>query len=201
MSIYKSILTVFILLLKVTIYSQATVSISGTIGLSSFPAGYVPKNFIIRCTDLTTGEARSQELIENSYKFEDLPAGHDYKIMLFRMPEDDYLNGVSTLDLVLISRHILGIAKFTNKYYNIAADVNDDRRVTVADMVELKKLILGITLNLPISWRVFTEEAFSQFPTYLGNNEKDYTFTGVNSDIDFAHFILVKMGDINGSAQ
>jgi len=42
---------------------------------------------------------------------------------------DNPLNGVSTFDLVLISKHILGITKFDNPYQYIAADANKSDRV------------------------------------------------------------------------
>ena len=43
---------------------------------------------------------------------------------------DDYTNGVSTLDLVLIQRHILGLTKLDSPEKLLAADVNKDGKVT-----------------------------------------------------------------------
>lgn len=70
------------------------------------------------------------------------------------------LNGVTTLDLSLISRHILGIQQFTNPYKLIAADANFSGSVTTFDVVELRKLILGIYEELPdnTSWRYVPKE-------------------------------------------
>ena len=39
------------------------------------------------------------------------------------------MNGVSTLDLVMMQRHILGVAPFHNAYKMVAADVNNDSKV------------------------------------------------------------------------
>gem|GEM_PF-1171348 len=72
---------------------------------------------------------------------------------------DNYLNGVSTFDLVLISRHILGIQPLTG--FNIlAADANMNGSVTTFDIVELRKLILGIYPSLPLanSWRFIDKD-------------------------------------------
>ena len=63
--------------------------------------------------------------------------------------EIDYIEGVTTLDLVRISRHILRQKPFTNKYNLIAADANNDGRITASDLTDLRKLILGITTELP----------------------------------------------------
>ena len=64
-------------------------------------------------------------------------------------------NGVSTFDLVLISKHILGTAPFTNCFQHIAADVNKNGQATTFDLVELRKIILGIYSSFPsnTSWR------------------------------------------------
>ena len=59
---------------------------------------------------------------EDGYYHFDLEMYNDYMI---RPEKDDRpLNGVSTFDLVLISKHILGITEFENPYQMIAADVN-----------------------------------------------------------------------------
>jgi hypothetical protein len=57
---------------------------------------------------------------------------------------DNPLNGVTTYDLVLISKHILGIEPFDSPYKMTAADVNNSGSITTFDIVELRKLILGI---------------------------------------------------------
>jgi hypothetical protein len=65
------------------------------------------------------------------------------------------LNGVSTYDLLLISKHILNIEPLDSPWKIIAADANQDGKVTTADIITLRKLILGITTELPNgkSWR------------------------------------------------
>ena len=54
--------------------------------------------------------------------------------MLTASKNDDYLNGVSTLDLLLIQRHILGIETLDDPYKFIAADVNNDQEITATDL-------------------------------------------------------------------
>jgi hypothetical protein len=58
--------------------------------------------------------------------------------------DDNPLNGVSTYDLVLISKHILGIESLNSPYKMIAADANKSGSITTFDIVELRKMILGI---------------------------------------------------------
>ncbi len=136
------------------------------------------------------------------YEFENLPMGADYSIT----PEktDGPLNGVTTFDLVIISKHILGIQILDSPYKMIAADINNSTTVTTFDLVELRKLILHINDDFPnnSSWR-FVEKAY-QFPN--PNNPWEQAFPEVinlnnlNSTVDDADFMAIKIGDVNGSA-
>ena len=56
----------------------------------------------------------------------------------------DPLQGLSTWDLVLISKHILGLVIFTEPWQLLAADMNCSGSITTFDIVEGRKLILGI---------------------------------------------------------
>lgn len=91
------------------------------------------------------------------YSCQDLRTGIDYWIVPTK--NDDWLNGVSTADIIKIQKHILGKAVFSNALDMIAADVNKSRSITTADVAELRKLILGITeeISKNTSWRMMNE--------------------------------------------
>ena len=95
------------------------------------------------------------------------------------------LNGVTTFDLVLISKHILGIEVFNNPYKLIAADVNNTGTITGLDLVIIRSLILHIIDEYPggQSW-VFDPV----FHVVNFNNTIHYEFVGI------------KLGDVNGTA-
>ncbi|MEL7219861.1 MAG: T9SS type A sorting domain-containing protein, partial [Bacteroidota bacterium] len=118
---------------------------------------------------------------------------------------DDYLNGVSTLDLILISKHILGVEHIASPYKIIAADINRSNTVSTLDLVHLRKAILGITADFPNneSWR-FINDAF-EFPDPLDPWLEPFPETVVvpmlMNPINSADFIAIKIGDINGNAQ
>ena len=113
----------------------------------------------------------------------------------------DYLNGVTTYDLVLISQHILNINNLDTPYKMIAADANGSGTVTTFDLITLRRLILNIDVELSNSnsWR-FVDESFV-FPN--ANNPWATEFPEVisinNSNME-ADFVAVKIGDVNGSA-
>ena len=114
----------------------------------------------------------------------------------------DHLNGISTLDLVMIQRHLLGYQEFTSPYKYIAADVNNSQSVSAGDISELRKLILGLYSELPrnASWR-FVDEA------YLFPDEKDpFPFNeeiridDLRGDEMDNNFMAIKVGDVSGDA-
>lgn len=138
--------------------------------------------------------------IDGGYSFSDLVMEENYSIQ--PKFEDNYNDGVSTLDLVLIQRHLLGLSTFDNPYKVIAADINNSESITASDLLQLRKLILGIYSELPSndSWRFV---------------DATYEFTDLNDPFPFkdnlnmdsmmedymdADFVAVKIGDVNNSA-
>ena len=79
---------------------------------------------------------------DGQYAFANMQLGGSYKVM----PKKNInpLNGVSTLDLLLIQKHILGVQPFNSPYKIIAADINKSNDISSIDLVELRKLILGV---------------------------------------------------------
>lgn len=116
--------------------------------------------------------------------------------------EDDYMNGVSTLDLLLIQRHILKIKEFTSPYKVIAADINNSASITASDLIGLRKLILGKTTALPNneSWRfVDGEETYDDVRDPFPFTEKINLYNVEQNDMT-NNFVAVKIGDVNGTA-
>ena len=104
------------------------------------------------------------------------------------------LNGVSTLDLVLISKHILGTQVINNPLSLAAADVNDNGIVSVSDLVELRQMILGIRKDFKNnkSWRIYSNNK--------GSLLKDGKFSILIQKDELLSFSPVKIGDINDNA-
>jgi hypothetical protein len=79
---------------------------------------------------------------EGKFIFDPVQRKTDHFVKAYK--NDDPLNGVSTLDLIRIQKHLLGLTPFTSPYEFIAADANRSSSVTALDLIELRKLILGI---------------------------------------------------------
>jgi hypothetical protein len=137
-----------------------------------------------------------------TYVFSPMTHGGTYHIVPFK--DGDDMNGVSTLDVVMIQRHILGIEKLKTPYQVIAADANKSESVTAADLTEIRKLILGNIPSFPnnTSWR-FVDAGY-KFPDatdpWIGTIAERYFVDKLNSNMD-VNFIGIKTGDVNGSAK
>lgn len=116
----------------------------------------------------------------------------------------DFKNGVSTIDLVLISRHILGEQRLDSPYKMIAADINRSNNITTIDIILLRQLILGLstTFTQNTSWRFI--DAHYVFPNEENPWEEPFPevvkiehLQAHQANVDF---IAVKIGDINGNA-
>lgn len=154
--------------------------------------------------EVTTNSPTSAYTAGNGF-FELLgvPYGENYSVRAER--DTDPLNGVSTLDLLLISRHILGVAPLTTPYKMIAADVNRSGSISTLDIIALRKMILGITDQLPnnnTSWRFVDANHI-----FLNPNDPFATpipevvnINGFQQDHMDANFVAIKVGDVDISA-
>jgi hypothetical protein len=122
-------------------------------------------------------------------------------INVYGSVETNYLNGVTVIDLQRMVRHILGIDPLPSPYAMIAADANKSGSITTFDVVETRKLLLGIYQELPNaeSWR-FIPQACT-FPNV--NNP----FAGVNCPVipslnpgETTVMVGLKVGDVDGDA-
>jgi hypothetical protein len=138
--------------------------------------------------------------VDGSYAFTSNPLYQSYTINASR--NDDHLNGISTLDVLLVQAHILGNKPFTSPYQVIAADVNNDENISAIDLIELRKLILGVSeeFSKSPSWKfVDAQQTFQDVSKPWPLN--DYLLIdGLGSDLDNQDLIGVKMGDVSVNA-
>lgn len=110
----------------------------------------------------------------------------------------DFLNGVSTFDMVLISRHVLGISPIPSPYLMIAADINRSNSITSFDIIEGRRLILGINDKFASnsSWR-FLPVNFN-FVNPL-NPFQGQLIESIPLSENAFDFFGIKIGDVNGN--
>ncbi|MBK9337858.1 MAG: hypothetical protein IPM98_15440 [Lewinellaceae bacterium] len=132
-----------------------------------------------------------------------VPTASSYTIKPFL--DEDPLNGVSTFDLLLINKHVLALGALPSPYKILAADANKSNTVTTFDIVEFRKLILGLYQKLPVlpSWRFVPADHVFSNPTapFAGGLPEQVTVTNLlPSDLALHNFIGFKVGDVNGNA-
>ncbi|MBX2870562.1 MAG: hypothetical protein KTR30_00625 [Saprospiraceae bacterium] len=92
--------------------------------------------------------------LEGDYYFTDL---YSCQVDELSIEKNDLItNGVTTVDLILIQQHILGIRLLPTPYKIIAADIDGNDFVSTIDLVFLRRAILGIDASFPnenTSWR------------------------------------------------
>ncbi len=108
-------------------------------------------------------------------------------------------NGVTTMDLILLQKHIIGMENLTSPYLMIAADVNRDGFVNALDLLEVRQLVLREIDEFPMSesWR-FVSAAY-EFSSDQPQSENFPERISVNLDQpEMRHdFIGIKMADLD----
>jgi hypothetical protein len=146
-----------------------------------------------------THEESMMTKVDGNYAFNNLVEGANYHITPIK--DGDDLNGVSTLDLILIQQHILGVSTLTDPYLMIGGDVNNDEKISALDLIELRKLILGVYDELPNnqSWRFVS----MRDPMDTANPwpfVESVLITAYDNKPYHNDFIGVKIGDVSGNA-
>ncbi|TVR89534.1 MAG: T9SS C-terminal target domain-containing protein [Saprospirales bacterium] len=112
--------------------------------------------------------------------------------------EDDPARLVSTMDLIAIQQHIIGLNPFDSPYKIIASDANDDGVVSTFDLVILQTLIVGLIdeFDSPI-WRfVPAGYDFDDPSNPFGENFPEYfAKQGVTELLD-EDWVAIKTGDV-----
>ncbi len=120
------------------------------------------------------------------------------------LKEASPLNGVSTYDEVIVVRHYKGIDTLTSPYQLIAADVNRSGTIDTLDVIDLRKVLLGIDTLFAnnTSWRFVRADYI--FPDPLDPFSPPFpevvTFSSLAANALNINFIGVKIGDLNENA-
>ena len=136
---------------------------------------------------------------EGKWDFAEIPS--DYSYAVTPIYDEDHREGVSTLDMVLMMRHILGFESLDAPSKMIAADVNDDQRITGKDIVELRQLILGITDHFDdnLSYRFVAPDWEWTSDVDPWSWKESWITEGIWEDEMSLDFDAIKIGDVDNS--
>jgi len=139
---------------------------------------------------------------EGAYAFEELPGGGTYEIIPSK--EDEILEGITSLDLILLSRHLLELDALPSPYLMQAADVNGSGTITGLDVAILQQLLLGVRTEISTQevWRFFP--AAYRMATTNGPSipapPQTIQLENWTGDAKGQDFIAIKTGDLDYSA-
>ncbi len=130
---------------------------------------------------------------------EGLTVGNQYQFKAVKT--DEAYMGVTTFDIALISRHILGLETINSPYALLAADVNEDGEIDATDIVELRNFVLRRVTDLPRrSWRFVDSSYVIQNRTnpFLEDIPEIISIGNLTPNMRKA-FKGIKKGDVSGS--
>lgn len=132
-----------------------------------------------------------------TYSFTDLSPGKPYYIR--PAYSGNGLNGVSTLDIVMLRRHLIGEEALPNPLQLIGADYDQSGHLSARDIQLMARIILGQSLPDDDSWQfVATDWDFGQSDNPFYNIDQAGRKRIVLTDADAtADFYLLKKGDAN----
>ncbi|MEM8584325.1 MAG: T9SS type A sorting domain-containing protein [Bacteroidota bacterium] len=139
---------------------------------------------------------------DGNYSFTSMTLGDDYTVSPELVADVNVATAVTTMDVLMINRHILGIDEFDNPYQHVVADVTMEGDINVIDVVNIRMVIMGQTptyLSAP-SWR-FADASFdfgTDASQWAGMNFPEvYNINDLPGDVLSADFIALEMGNVS----
>ena len=145
----------------------------------------------------------SMDVTDNNgdYAFENIVTNSSYSVSS-SVNGGDPLQGVSTLDIILIQRHILGLEELGSPFKLIAADADNSGNISAVDLLSIRKLILGVTDEFPNGqsvWRFPEEKQTFVDPRFPFPYNEEIQVFDMQGNMENQNFMAVKIGDVNGS--
>ncbi len=132
------------------------------------------------------------------YQFNGVNKGLNYQMTATK--DSEPVNGISTLDLVFVQRHILALDTL-GTYKIIAADVSGDERVSVSDIISMRRIILGVIDNWEdtLVWKFVPSELIFLDELNPWPVSEAIQIDSLGESLCHQDFIAIKRGDVNDS--
>lgn len=175
--------------------AQTVSSISGTVSYYGGSAPPVPGTDLQLTGDATETVSTGSQ---GTFQFDDVASG-DYTLTPSRgAPEAT--RGITTLDLLLIRRDILGIEVLGDPFRALAADVNGSGDIQTLDIFRGREVILGTSTSLPEGfWRFVPSNHQFTDPDNPFGAPSSRSYSDLGQDRADQNFTAAKRGDVNGS--
>ena len=148
----------------------------------------------------SAGELMTKTDTDGKYRHDNLIKSQTYEII--PSTTGNPTAGISTRDLILIQRHLLGKREFASPQQYIAADANGSGHVSATDIVNIRALLLGRENRLKINKEWVSIPADFHFTNPQDPFEtpwpESYMVHNLEQSIE-VDFLSIKMGDIDNS--
>ncbi len=134
------------------------------------------------------------------YTIGEISEEEEVRILPFK--NNDHDMGITTLDIILLQRHMLGITELESPYKIIAGDIDANGSINAIDLIELRKMILGQIDEFQYNTSfVFVPSDMKFRDPYdpWENGDifgKTVVISDQNEEVDF---MGIKVGDINNT--
>ena len=137
------------------------------------------------------------------YGFE-ISSGGNYTITPSKNNDVVVNNGITSLDVLLMRKHLLGIAPLSSPYKIIAAaevSADGDTTITTQDILFTRSLILGNITSFPTNrlWQFVSSDYVFPDTQHPFPFPSTRTYTNITITQTNQNFIGIKLGDVNGS--
>lgn len=163
---------------------------------------YTPDGSMIEEVKVTLEGHDTEDMTgaDGEYSFATVPFGDDYTVRPER--DEDDTEGITTMDLVVLLKHILGVETIDDPYMILAADIDNSGNVSVNDLLDMKDIILRNYHSLPTStvWKfVDADFVFDDLDNPMSDPiPAAYTIATFTQDMSDINFVGVKVGDLTG---
>ena len=111
------------------------------------------------------------------------------------------LQGVSTLDIILLQQYVLGLIDIDNPYLLWAGDINRDGRISALDITLLRSAILGIGEGHGVGDWIFLDADQLVSPSRpIGANSDIIDIADLGSMDETLDLLGLKYGDLSGDS-
>jgi len=182
-----------------TAYGRAKVMISGTLFTpTNYPASMTDKR-VPGATLVGPTNTSTASIADGTYGLV-LDAASNVVVYPLAPPPTDPAEGVTTLDISLVRRHILNVANFDTPYKLLSGDVDASGTISTLDLSLMRRLVLGLTNRLPAGlWRFVPADYTFPNPSAPWGAPTNRVYPSVSADVGEQNFVALKLGDVNAS--
>jgi hypothetical protein len=169
--------------------------------------GPIPVNANVTIKNSVNGSAVCAPTLSNGFfgTYQSCALPPNSSITITPTKNTRYTEGVSTIDIFLISQHLLGNRPFTTPFQFLAADVDNNGDVDATDMLFIRRLLLNIITVFPNnvgSWRFVPRYFYDQPAFESAFNSNPFTASSggfsYNTGSSYMDKVTLNLANANG---